>query len=435
MDIHYNTLVVLLGAALLGANAGMVGCFTLLRRRALVGDALAHAALPGLCLAFLLVGHRSLTAMLVGALATGLAGVALMTFLRRATRTKDDAAMGTVRSVLFGLGIVLISFIQGRTAAGSKAGLDSYILGKTAGMLASDVETFAVVSLGSLACVLLLYKEFELVSFDGDFARVQGWPAASLDNLQMALAAVTTVIALPAVGAVMVAAMLILPGAALRFWTDRLGTMLAGAALLGAAIGAVGAVCSAQFSLLPAGPIIILVGTTAFLISMLVAPRRGLLARAAAAAKFRSDRRRQQLLASLYDEAERSRQVRVWLDGDAVARAHAWSASVRRRTFHDALVHGVVELRPDAAGRLFLRLTDGGRAEAVRVVRGRRLWEALLTEHPDQTGLFTSLDVAAVDQLIPRELLAPLEARLRAAGRLPELAVASTGRTAAEGPP
>ena len=402
MDIHYNTLVVLLGAALLGANAGMVGCFTLLRRRALVGDALAHAALTGLCLAFLRVGHRTLTAMLVGALATGLAGVALMTFLRRATRTKDDAAMGTVRSVLFGLGIVLISFIQGRTAAGSKAGLDSYILGKTAGMLASDVETFAVVSLGSLACVLLLYKEFELVSFDGDFARVQGWPAASLDNLQMALAAVTTVIALPAVGAVMVAAMLILPGAALRFWTDRLGTMLAGAALLGAAIGAVGAVCSAQFSLLPAGPIIILVGTTAFLISMLVAPRRGLLARAAAA---------------------------------AVARAHAWSASVRRRTFHDALVHGVVELRPDAAGRLFLRLTDGGRAEAVRVVRGRRLWEALLTEHPDQTGLFTSLDVAAVDQLIPRELLAPLEARLRAAGRLPELAVASTGRTAAEGPP
>lgn len=94
-----------------------------------IGDVLAHAALPGLCLAFLILGRRNLTSMLAGALVSGLIAVLLLTLLRSATRVKDDAVMGTIRSVFFGGGVVLISYIQNRSVEGSKAGLDSYILG------------------------------------------------------------------------------------------------------------------------------------------------------------------------------------------------------------------------------------------------------------------------------------------------------------------
>lgn len=421
MSIYYNTLIVLLGTTLLGANAGLIGSFTLLRGRALVGDALAHAALPGLCLAFLWLGHRSLPAMLAGALATGLIGIFLMTFLQSMTRTKIDAAMGAVRSIFFGLGIVLISLIQGRTVEGSKAGLDSYILGKTAGMLASDVELFAVVSVASLVSVVLLFKEFKVASFDPDFARVQGWPAAVLDNAQMALAAVTTVMALPAVGAVMVAAMLILPGAAMRFWTDRLSTMLGGAVVLGGLIGALGTLASAQFELLPAGPIIILVGTAMFFVSMLIAPRRGLIARAAARANFRKLRRRQQLLLNLYEAAEAAGDSGRGLSAAQLAERHVWSPAVTQGTIDDARRLGIVA--PRSAGGFAsseeIRLTPAGGLEAMRVTRGYRLWESLLETYPDHAGVVVDLDVAAIEDHVPRELLEPLEETLRVQGRLP----------------
>src|SRR5262249_39926493 len=188
--------------------------FAVLRRRALTGDALAHAALPGLCLAFLVVGERNLPAMLLGALVTGVLGVSIITALKQRTRIKEDAAIGIVLSVFFGAGVVLSRLIQNLSATGSKAGLESYILGKTAGMIAQDVYLIGGVALASLALMLLLYKEFRLVAFDPEFARIEGWPTYRLDLLLMVLIAVTVVIGLPAVGVVMMTALLILPAAA-----------------------------------------------------------------------------------------------------------------------------------------------------------------------------------------------------------------------------
>src|SRR5262249_18710835 len=162
---------------LLGAGAGLLGSFAVLRRRALTGDALAHAALPGLCLAFLAVGERSLPAMLFGAFLTGVLGTAVISALTPWTRVKEEAAIGVVLSVFFGAGVVLERLIQNLSPAGSRAGLDSYILGKTAGMIAQDVYLIGGVALVCLGFVLLLYKEFRLICFDPGFARVQGWPA------------------------------------------------------------------------------------------------------------------------------------------------------------------------------------------------------------------------------------------------------------------
>jgi len=276
---NYNTLVVLAGVSLLGASSGIIGAFAVLRKRALTGDALSHAALPGLCIAFLVLRERNLAAMLLGALVSGVAGIAIISALGRWTRVKDDASIGIVLSVFFGLGIVLLKIIQNLPTVGSKAGLDSYILGKTAGMLRGDVYGIAAASLVCLAVIVLLYKEFQAVSFDGDFARSLGWPVYGIDLILMSLVAAAVVIGLPSVGVVLISALLIMPGAAARFWTDRLSTLLILSGSLGFGIGLVGTFLSATFNQLPAGPIIVLTGTAVFLASMLLGFRRGAIAR------------------------------------------------------------------------------------------------------------------------------------------------------------
>ena len=276
---NYNTLVVLAGVSLLGASGGIIGAFAVLRKRALTGDALSHASLPGLCTAFLILRERNLSAMLLGALASGVAGIAIISALGRWTRVKDDAAIGIVLSVFFGLGIVLLKITQNVPVIGSRAGLDSYILGKTAGMLRADVYAIAAASLVFLAAIVVLYKEFQLVSFDSEFASSLGWPVYGIDLLLMSLVAAAVVIGLPSVGVVLISALLIMPGAAARFWTDQLRTMLVLAGAIGFGVGFVGTMLSATFNQLPAGPIIVLTGAVVFLLSLLFGFRRGAIAR------------------------------------------------------------------------------------------------------------------------------------------------------------
>ena len=276
--LEYNEALVLQGVSLLGAAAGVIGCFAVLRRRALTGDALAHASLPGLCLAFILLGERSLPALLFGAAVSGVAGIGVIAALRRWTRIKEDAAIGIVLSVFTGVGTVLLSVIP-RFPGGSRAGLDAFIFGKTAGMIYADVQLLTALALTTLVVVGLAYKEFKLVSFDAAFARVQGWPALAIDFVLMLLIVLAIVIGLPAAGVLMMAALLVIPGAAARFWTDRLHVMLVLAGLFGTAAGVIGAGLTMVYVRMPTGPAIILVAAGIFTLSLLLAPRRGLLAR------------------------------------------------------------------------------------------------------------------------------------------------------------
>lgn len=412
--ITYNTLIVLIGTMLLGANAGLIGSFAVLRGRALIGDVLSHASLPGLFLVFLILGYRNLEAMFVGAIVTGIACTLLITFLRRWTRIKDDAAMGVARSVFLGVGIVLVSYIQNQPGISGKAGIDSVFFGKIAGLLADDVKLFAIVSSASLASVLLLYKEFQLTSFDPGFARVQGWPALLLDNAQMALIAITVVIALPTVGAILIAAMLILPGATMRFWTDRLNVLLLGAVVIGGVVGATGALTSAYFEKMPTGPIIILVGTAVFLASLLFAPRRGLLARAAADRRFRSDLRLHTVLRHLYEAAEAGSRHSSECSLADLSRSLGWREAKLRRTANEAVLQQLVTRRGDV-----IALTEPGMEYAGRIVRGYRIWQRFLIEYPDQSSSLVGLDVQHVDEALPADVVRTLETKLVDEGRLP----------------
>lgn len=327
--LAYNTLVVLAGVGLLGASAGLIGSFAVLRKQSLTSDAVAHAALPGVCLAFLLLGYRNLPLMLLGALASGVLGMIIIAALRRWTRVKEDSAIGIVLSVFPGLGFVLVRLIQDRYASGSQAGLESFILGKTAGMTRGDVYLILAAAAVCVAAVVLLYKEFKVVAFDPGFARALGWPVFSLDLVLLTLIALAAVIGLPAVGAIMMAALLIMPGAAARFWTDRLSRMLVLAALFGLATGLVGTLLSARYDKLPAGPIIVLAGSAIFLVSMLLGTRRGLIARWIVHHRNRRELRQQMELADMAPAILPSAAVASGLPDDELLAAPSTSARQR----------------------------------------------------------------------------------------------------------
>lgn len=270
-----QTAIVLVGTMLLGVAAGMVGTFAVLRRRALAGDVVAHSALPGLCLAFLAFETRSILVLLTGALLSGLLGAVTVSLMKRFTRLRDDAIQGIVLSVFYGAGIALTRSIQNSYRNESGADLETFIIGRAATMLTGDVLQIGIVVIITSATVLLLYKELKLLSFDEQFCRVQGWSAVGLDVLLMFLTAVTVVVGLPAVGVVLTAALLIIPAAAARFWTDRLSKMMAIACLVGGLSGITGTLISARYEGLPTGPLIVLTSTAIFILSWLFAPHRG----------------------------------------------------------------------------------------------------------------------------------------------------------------
>jgi manganese/zinc/iron transport system permease protein len=412
---NYNLLVVLAGVSLLGASSGIIGAFAVLRKRALTGDALSHAALPGLCIAFLLLRERNLVAMLIGALASGVLGIAIISALSRWTRIKDDASIGAVLSVFFGLGIVLLKIIQNMEGVGSKAGLNSYIFGKTAGMTAGDVYVILAAALFCLVLITLFYKEFQLVSFDGDFARSLGWPVYAIDLLLMSLVAAAVVIGLPNVGVVLVSALLIMPGAAARFWTDRLSSLLILAAGLGFVTGLVGTALSATFNQLPAGPVIVLTGAAIFFFSLISGTRRGALARLFQHWRFQRQWHERQLLQAMWELTEQDRGNAVISQSQLLAH-RAWRANQINRIIRAAIAADLLQ-RTDGG----FTLTPAGREQALEVVRGRRLWEAFLNAYPEQAGSVTNLASTNVADVAQPEVVAALTEDLRAAGRWPVL--------------
>jgi manganese/zinc/iron transport system permease protein len=411
--LPYNTRIVLIGTSLLGASCGLVGCFAVLRRRSLIGEAVAHAALPGVGLGFLVVQSRSMPALLTGALITGLVGVMIVSLLRSSTRTKEDAAIGIVLGVAPAIGFVLLRWIQSHTSTGSKAGLDSYIFGKTAGMTSQDVYVLAGVSSLCLGVILLLYKEFKAIAFDPGFARAQGWPSLMLDFLLTGLIALTVVVGLPAVGSLLITAMLIIPAISARFWTDRLGHLLLLSSLLGAAVGATGTALSSRFDASPAGPVIVLVGAAAFVVSMLVAPHRGVATRMASEANFRSRLAHQKLLRAI------AKIVADRPGSDSFAVTEISERQVKRVQRLDGLVRMGLLVPVD---RERYRLTQAGRDAAERVVRGYRLWEAFLLSYPELARSYADLDAESVDNLLPAATVRELEARLQREGRWPKAA-------------
>jgi manganese/zinc/iron transport system permease protein len=372
--LSFTAINVLLGSVLIGAVGGALGAFALLRRQSLMGDALAHAALPGVCLAFLATGSKAPLVLLTGALASGVAGSLAVLGIARFSRVKEDAAIGIVLSVFFGVGIVLLTHIQ-KLPAGNQSGLDKFLFGQAAALVRGDLIVMATLGALVIAATLALWKEFSLVTFDRGFAGAIGLPVGVLDLALTAALVVTVVVGLQTVGVVLMIATLVTPAAAARQWTDRFGRMVALSAAIGAGSAAAGALASASIERLPTGPAIVLMSSSVLLVSLLFAPRRGLVRALLAERALRVRIRAENLLKDLWLEGERvgaaDRVVPVpELMGRRGAGAHELERTARR-----LVRRGLVER---AAGDL--KLTAAGHGEAARVVRKHRLWESYLAE-------------------------------------------------------
>lgn len=281
-DAGYNTALVSMGSALLGASAGGIGAFVMLRKRSLMSDAISHATLPGLVMAFILMAvttgnGRFLPGLMLGAAASAFAGLWIVEWLGRRTRLPEDSAIGAVLSVFFGFGIVLLTVVQ-TMQTGNQAGLEGFLLGSTASMLRSEAETIAVAAAVTGLAAYALRRPFTLVAFDPVYASTTGISVRRTDLLLLLLLLTVTVIGLRVAGLVLIVALTIIPAATARFWTDRSGRMAGLAALFGAGSAHVGAAISASGPSLPTGAVIVLVAFSLFAVSLVLSPRRGLVA-------------------------------------------------------------------------------------------------------------------------------------------------------------
>ncbi|WP_335869638.1 metal ABC transporter permease [Bacillus sp. 2205SS5-2] len=273
-----NTQWVLLSTLLLGTASGVLGSFALLRKQSLIGDAVAHAALPGICIAFLLVGEKDFIVLLAGAATTGLLAAYCIQFISSYSRIKEDTAIGLVLSVFFGAGIMLLTKVA-QSPSGNKSGLDSFIFGQAASLVGTDVKIMAFTALILIGVTFLLFKEFKVSTFDPQFAKGIGLPTPLLNLLFISLLVLTVVIGIQAVGVIMMAALLITPSIAARYWTDSLGIMVVVSGLIGAISGVSGTLISTLGKGLSTGPFIVLSATMIFLFSLLFAPERGLVSK------------------------------------------------------------------------------------------------------------------------------------------------------------
>ena len=271
----YTIRNVALGAIVLGIVSGTLSAFAVLRKQSLLGDAMSHAALPGVIVAFLLTGTRAPLPLMIGALIAGWIGTLLMLLITSQTRIKSDSALGVILAVFFGFGMALLSWVI-RQPNAQHAGLDQFLFGAAAATVARDVYTMAAVGGIALLVIGLLWKQFKLVSFDPGYALTLGMPVRALDILLTTLIVVAVVIGLQTVGVVLMSAMIVAPGVAARQWTNRLGAMVLLSAFFGALSGVTGALISSLQNGLPTGPVIVLCITAIVMFSLLFAPERGL---------------------------------------------------------------------------------------------------------------------------------------------------------------
>ncbi|MEM7387964.1 MAG: iron chelate uptake ABC transporter family permease subunit [Verrucomicrobiota bacterium] len=404
---------VLISCVLLGISFGLLGCFIVVRKMALVGDTLSHAVLPGVAAGYLWGMSKNPAAILIGATLAGLLGTAVGSWIKQTTKLKQDAAMGMVLASFFAVGLCLISMIQ-RLPTGNKAGLKSVFFGKVAAMGPQDLMLMSAVCLISLLIILLLYRPFLASSFDPVFARSIGYPVRVLHHLLMFLLAMATVVALQAVGAVMVSAMLITPAATAYLLTKSLHRMLWLASGFGVLSGLIGVFVSFLDSRLPTGPCMALCAGLFFVLAFLFSPEHGIIHRRFLHLSQTRRIQRENTLKAIYRILERSefQQEGIALDALAVA---------GRATVEDTRhqVKRLVQARLATMDADKVYFTPSGKLLASKIVRNHRLWELYLTETADYQADHVHDDAEKIEHLLGEETVRRLEKELNYPSRDP----------------
>jgi len=369
---------IILTGALAASSCGLLGTFLVLRRMSLLGDALSHAVLPGIALAFFLSGSRAVLPMFLGAALAGLCTTLLVEAFHRRWRVQEDASIGIVFTAFFALGVVLISAYAGQVDLDQECVLYGEIaytpwdllLWKGVSLGPRPVWILGGMLLANLLLVGLCYKELVISSFDPAMAVAVGINAAAIHYLLMGAVSLTTVAAFESVGAILVVALMIVPGAAAYLWSDRLPVILGLAVGFGVAAAAGGYALASRWDSSIAGAMVVVLGGI-FGVSLLLAPNQGLLARLVQRARLSLRMAQDHMLLGLVRRAEARSETR-WsqLQVHQAGEVPTW---LRGLAFGQLRRQGLV-----AGGAEGYQLTQAGKGEALRLLRGHRLWETYL---------------------------------------------------------
>lgn len=396
-----NVRYVVLGVMLLSSTSSIIGCFALLRKRSLVGDAVAHAVLPGICLSFIIADSKDPWVLLIGAFITGWLSIYLIDYIPNKSKLKPDTAVALVLSVFFGAGIMLLSYIQHQGSA-SQSGLDKFLFGKAASLVGNDLITFASVAVLLLIVVVLFYKEFKLISFDIKYAKTIGYPVKFIELLLSSLTVLAVIIGIQAVGVVLMAAILITPAAAARTWTDKLNVMIVVSIIIASLSSLLGTYASYVAPSMPTGPWIVLFMSVLAFVSFLVAPKKGILSKYFKQMRHKTKIQEENILKLLFKQSEPTSDFfkpRTLSDMLAVNDMPTNLPTVLKSLIR----HGYIEQQGNE-----YTLTKAGKTKGQRMVRIHRLWEAYLSEHLQIPADHVHFNAEAVEHVITHEIEADL---------------------------
>lgn len=370
-----NIRFVTFGSMLLASSAAVVGCFTLLRKRALVGDAIAHSVLPGVCLAFLVNEQKNPVWLLVGAFFTGWLSLICIDWITSTTKVKEDAAIGLVLSVFFGIGILLLTSIQ-QMGNASQSGLDKFLFGKAASLVQEDLIVFTTVSLILIVTVWLFFKEFTLISFDINFATSLGLPVKRIEWILTSLTVLAVVTGIQAVGVVLMAAILITPAAAAKYWTDKLIVLILLAALFGAIAALTGAYISFLSPAMPTGPWMVMVISFIAVASFFFAPQKGIVAKWLLYRRNKQQIVDENILKTFFHLNEKEKFFFQERNMSELMEKRKMGKNILSAGLRRLIKDGYLEKYKSS-----WKLTKEGKERGQRITRLHRLWELYLTQY------------------------------------------------------
>lgn len=398
---------VVLGSVLLTASSAVVGTFTFLKKKALVGDAVAHAVLPGICLAFLLAGNKNPIFLVLGAFITGWLSLVIMDFITKHSKIKEDTAIALILSVFFGIGILMLTYIQ-QTGNAAQTGLQSFLFGKAAALVGKDLIVFGTVAVALIVTVIIFYKELKLIAFDENFASTMGLPVNGINLLLTTLTVLAVVTGIQAVGVVLMAAILITPAAAARFWTNDILKMIFIAAGLGALSGITGAYISYTAPTMPTGPWIVMVISAIAILSFFVAPHRGIIARSLQQRQLQRLIMDENLLKELYHIGEKDNNNFAERSIEELIAERYFPIGLLKASLQRLRRKGLVEKKNGK-----WKFTKEGWYKGKRMVRLHRLWELYLSTYLKIAPDHVHEDAETIEHVITPELEIELEKMLQ----------------------
>jgi manganese/zinc/iron transport system permease protein len=402
-----NVRYVVLGTMLLTSSAAIVGVFALLKKKALVGDAIAHAVLPGICLGFMLTGTKHPIYLALGAFITGWLSLLFIDVLTTRSKIKEDTAIALVLSVTFGIGTLLLSIIQ-HSGNAAQLGLNNYLFGKAAAMLGQDVLTLILLGLLIITTIILGFKEFTLIAFDKAFAQAIGLPVRTLEFLFTSLTVLAVIIGIRAVGIVLMAAMLITPAAAARFWTDRLVNMIFLAAILGMLSGLVGSFISYTTPGMPTGPWIVLTISLIAYISFLFAPQKGFIAKKLKQAKHQHRTLKENILKLFYELGQVEKDFFKTRTINELLSHRAMPLKQLEKGLKDLVRQSLLQYRGDK-----WCLSGAGKNQGQQVSERHQLWEFYLTHYLKLKPDHVHEDAESIEHILTPTLVQELKELLQ----------------------